>query len=250
MTGIESEEKKTQAVWIVRYGLTKFPLVEYAGPYDSPIHPEDGVEHAKAIGKRIRKDLDSLGDNTEFSYIYTSPFQRTTETAHLIANEVQTSSNVKVRVEEGLTEWQQASLLVDPSGVRTFPKSRDDLVNSYDSIDMSYNSLNPAVPDDSNAPGAPKFEESEDALFVRCSKTMSSILDQAKGESLVVVSHAPCDQAIAVFFEGKSLEDSTLQPWPLGGVTRFSKTGSSWQMDYYGNTDHMPGDYKKGLKVS
>jgi hypothetical protein len=27
--------KKKQCVWIVRYGLTKFPLVESVGPFDS-----------------------------------------------------------------------------------------------------------------------------------------------------------------------------------------------------------------------
>jgi len=58
-----------------------------------------------------------------------------------------------------------------------------------------------------------------------------------------------------VYFEGKVLTESDLPAWPLGGITRFSRAVYSdgscgqWQMDYYGNTDHMPGIYKPGLKA-
>jgi len=39
-----------------------------------------------------------------------------------------------------------------------------------------------------------------------------------------------------------------LQKWPLGGITRFSRNGEDypWTMDFYGVTNHMPGEYEKG----
>jgi len=97
------------------------------------------------------------------------------------------------------------------------------------------------------------------------------------GNSICIVSHAPCDQAMAFSLEKKtarngrgtieSPRDSELMaPWPLGGITVFSRPiGSSggdgtsrdndndndngaWSIELYGDTEHMPGDYKKGLK--
>jgi len=162
----------------------------------------------------------------------------------------------RVCIEEGLTEWQIPSLLVDPNGVRTHPKQLHELAEAYGTIDLSYQSLNPASADDDvDIPiGAPHFEESEEALLERCAITLKRILEHSKGESLAIVSHAPCDQALALFLEGKSPSNSKLGPWPLGGITIFSRTINNngtfgeWDLQLYGNTEHMPGKYKTGLK--
>jgi broad specificity phosphatase PhoE len=68
---------------------------------------EEGMHHAKAIAKRISSDIDAP------QIVYSSPFARCVHTAHLIALDLQRSS---VRIEDGLTEWQIPSLLVDPLG--------------------------------------------------------------------------------------------------------------------------------------
>jgi broad specificity phosphatase PhoE len=209
----------------------------------------EGMEHAKAIARRIsRSGSDAPG------FVYSSPFVRTTHTAQLIALDLPGAS---VRIEEGLTEWQIPSLLVDGNGVRTFPKKTDQLAAVYGTIDLSYTSLNPAVSDDAaEVPnGAPKYEESEDALLERCAMTLSRILEHSNGASFVVVSHAPCDQALALDLEGKGATKSNLGPWPLGGITKFSRNVDEkggydeWEMELYGDTQHMPGKYKAGLKV-
>ena len=145
-----------------------------------------------------------------------------------------------VRIEEGLTEWQVPSLLVDLSGTRTYPKSTQELAELFDTIDVSYQSSNPA----DGSEGSPSFPESEEQLLIRCAKTIRNILEQTNG-NVGIVSHAPCDQSIAFYLEGAaSVNESTLGPWALGGVTKF--TGDRLVM--YSNTSHMPGVYQPGIK--
>lgn len=248
------QQVKIQSVWIVRYGLTKYPLVEYYGPFNSPLDPTDGIEHAKAIAGKVRSDVMKFCSISEPVHVYSSPFTRTAQTAQIIAEAL--PGQACVRIEEGLTEWQQKSLLVDPEGVITYPKSKQELSEELKNVDLGYESVNPQA---SRSPQKQKefVEESEEDLFNRCSITLDGVLKEraSNGESFVIVSHAPCDQCMAVYFEGKVLSESALQAWPLGGITKFSRAvyqdGSygEWEMDYYGNTDHMPGIYRPGLKA-
>lgn len=249
--------EKRQSVWIVRYGLTKFPLVEHLGPFNSPLDETEGLNHANAIAERLRQEVvDSGSVNKGVVHVYSSPFTRTTETANIIASALPDEAS-RVRVEEGLTEWQQKSLLVDPTGTITFPNTVEDLSARFAKIDTSYQSVNrQSCCHASSVSGRDFMEESEQVLFERCSKTVDGILNECcQGNSFIIVSHAPCDQSMAVFFEGKSLCDSSLGPWPLGGITKFSRAAQedgsfgSWHMDFYGDTRHMPGEYKGGLKA-
>jgi broad specificity phosphatase PhoE len=142
-------------------------------------------------------------------------------------------------------------------GVRTFPKQSAELAEVYGTIDTTFQSLNPCVADDAtDVPvGAVQFEETEEALLQRCATTLTRIIEQhPNGESFAIVSHAPCDQALALHLEGKGVSESKLLPWPLGGITVFSRkmiadgSFSEWELEFYGNTEHMPGKWKDGIK--
>ena len=141
---------------------------------------------------------------------------------------------------------------------------------------MNYESVNPVAPDDAEEKeipkGAPHFIETEEDLLVRCATTLDRILElhssQVDGngcDNVAIVSHAPCAQAIALHLEGRGVEKSKLGPWPLGGITKFSRTVTAspsgvdgqqtvsygdWNMEFYGDTEHMPGKYQVGMKVS
>jgi len=231
---------KEQSIFIVRYGITQFPLVESVGPFDSPIGKE-GIEHAGAIAESIRAETEGNP-----LIIYASPFQRCAHTAHIIAE----ASSTNVRIEEGLTEWLIPSLLVEQNGKKTEPKSVTQLHEMYDTIDTSYQFVNPVICDDAAQipKGAPHFPESEENLLARAALTLNRLLEKNADKSLCIVSHAPTDQALALFLEGADPSESKLGPWPLGGITKFSRTGDLWTMCYYGKTDHMPGEYKPGVK--
>lgn len=240
-----------QFVWLVRYGLTEHALVEGVGPYDSDIDPTTGIVHAKAIASRIASSGDAVPD-----IVYSDRFLRTTHTADIIAKAV----DKKHRIEEGVTEWLVPSLLVDPEGKKTNPRTPEQLHAIFpEKIDLSYHSVNPVVPDgtprDQAPKGAPLFIETEADLFVRAATSVTRILDDLKqNENVCIVSHAPTDQAMALFLEGKTdPKESSFGYWSLGGLTRFSRTVGSngecgkWELDFYSSTDHMPGEYKDGV---
>ena len=158
--------KQRQYVWICRYGLTAFPLVESVGPYDSDI--DVSVGHAECIAQRIHQD-----DAARPQRIYASPFLRCVHTAHIIAKEGHHSDSNKnnkptVRIEEGLTEWQVPGLLVEPHGTRTYPQDAQSHAQTFDAaIDTSYKSKNPV---------SDAAWEDEEALFQRCQTTLDAIL--------------------------------------------------------------------------
>merc|ERR1711862_709623 len=89
--------------------------------------------------------------------------------------------------------------------------------------------------------GAPRYVETEESLLKRCATTVEKILRcNNDGENIAVVSHAPCDQAMAYYLEGaESTQKSKLGSWPLGGLTLFSRTilndssYGNWELEFY-----------------
>jgi len=293
-----NRQKIVQCVWLVRYGLTEHALVEDVGPYDSDIDPKEGMKHAKSIAQRIAKgyNFDCNSDiidvrETIPKVVYADPFMRTTHTGHIIAKELSSSSlcdndDVQLRSEEGLWEWLIPSLLIEKStGIHTHPKSVNELKKIFDStagnniIDEEYKSVNPYKEIMSSS--SSYFPESEKQLLKRCGHTLSRILElkekdsdaHEQYESICIVSHAPCNQAMAYYLAGDDeiatspeVSSTIVKPWPLGGITMFSRTiiienekegamsGDSishivgkWKCEIFGNTHHMPNEYKKGI---
>jgi broad specificity phosphatase PhoE len=244
-----SSETLEQHIWLIRYGETSPGLIENIGNYDSDLHMA-GVEHAKAIARNIALS----GPIPE--HVFSDHFLRCIHTADTIAASFnqQTNGSLKVKVEEGTTEWQVPSLLVDPDGVRTKPRTLEKLLEIFDNADEYYQSLNPQGPDrDSSAEeapeGCPRFPESEAQLHERCETTIDRILNHVGDDSIAIVSHAPCLQHAALALDGSQTpEDSKLGGWSLGGVTRFSRCigETKWTLKYYSDTSHMPGKYKDG----
>lgn len=233
-----------QHVYFVRYGLTKYPLVEDTGPYDSPLHPIDGSEQGIAIARRV------AAMPTPPDVVYSSNLHRAVSTSQMIVHALGKTTN-SIRVEEGLVEWLTPSLTVEPDGTRLQPRTVQQLVDmTFTEIDQGYKSVNP-ISTSPSTDGAPYFFESEDYLMTRAKVSMERILEHANGENICIVSHTPCAQAMALYLEGAaSLDESNIGPWPLGGVTMFTKDSDSdsWTMEMYADTSHMPGEYKNGLK--
>jgi len=198
--------------------------------------------------------------------VYSDPFLRCTHTAEVVTTAVVKheghSADAKIhRIEEGVTEWLVPSLLVDPKGNKTDPRTAEELQKMFPkNIDLEYKYVNPVVPDETKRgdepKGAPLFPEMEKDLFLRCATSVTKMLEshQEKSENLCIVSHAPCNQGMALFFEGKTdPKDSQFGMWSLGGLTLFSRTVGTggekygpWQLEFYSNTEHMPGDYHAG----
>ena len=237
-----------QHIYFVRYGLTKYPLVEDAGPYDSPLHPIDGYEHGIAIARRL------AAMSCPPDVVYSSSLHRAVSTSQLIVHALGKTTN-SIRIEDGLIEWLTPSLTVEPNGTRLEPRTVERLVDmTFTEIDTSYRSVNPIATDESDMrDGAPYFFESEEYLMKRARVTMERIIDHADGMNICIVSHTPCAQAMALYLEGAAnLQESKIGPWPLGGVTMFARDSTDtdgWKLEMYADTSHMPGEYKNGLKA-
>lgn len=92
-----------QHIYFVRYGLTKYPLVEDLGPYDSPLHPIDGQEQGVAIARRI------ASMPTPPDVVYSSSLHRAVSTSQMIVHALGKTKN-SIRVEDGLIEWLTPSV--------------------------------------------------------------------------------------------------------------------------------------------
>ena len=162
-----------QHIYFVRYGLTKYPLVENKGPYDSPLHPIDGYEHGIAIARRL------AGMSNPPEVVYSSSLHRAVSTSQLIVHAIGRTKN-SIRIEDGLIEWLTPSLTVEPDGTRLNPRSVQQLVDmTFTEIDQDYQSVNPIATDPNNIPeGAPYFFESEEYLMTRAKVTMERIIEQ------------------------------------------------------------------------
>ncbi|CAJ1944459.1 unnamed protein product [Cylindrotheca closterium] len=243
-----NNNEKEQHVWLVRYGKTAPGLIENVGNYDSDLHM-DGIEHAEAIAQHI-----AASGNVP-DHVFADPFLRCTHTADTIVSQFNrlTDKGMRVKVEQGLTEWQVPSLLVDPEGIRTDPRPLHELVDIFDNLDESYESTNPQGPDRESSeevdPGCPRFPETEEQLSERCKTSIEKILEVIGNDSVAIVSHAPCLQYLALALEGSQFpSESALGPWSLGGVTHFSRIPgeTKWTLRSYSSTSHMPGEFCDG----
>ena len=279
-----TDVQRRQYVWLVRYGRTDPPLRENIGNFDSDLHNPDGLAHATSIAKRLAsghtmKDSDecssSLSDDAVPKTVYSDPFLRCMRTADVVVKTLSSNNaEIKIRVEEGTTEWQVPSLLVDKDGERTHPRTTEDLVKLFlDTVDVAYRSVNPQGPDraadgsddddDDDGPSRPsrchppRFPETEEQLHRRCQCTIRRILatDVGSTDSFVIVGHAPCVQSMALaLMGGERPEDCPeLGPWSLGGMTLFSRSigkggteSDKWTLEFYSDTTHMPGEYNNG----
>ena len=273
-----------------------------ANGHEVVVHVDDNNNNNVNSKNEITSETETE-DSTIPKVVYADPFMRTTHTGHIIAKELcnnNNNNNIKLRSEDGLWEWLIPSLLVDKStGIQTEPQSRNVLKEKFKLIDINYKSIQ-SYKDQMIF----TFPESEQQLFHRCEITVSKLIQnnttentntKAKAntkantnnnnyDSICIVSHAPCLQAMAYYLDVDSTspkESKIVKPWPLGGITMFSRiitttttttiiaedddedddddddddkdidkdvVWSKWKCEFFGCTNHMIGDYKNGIK--
>lgn len=139
-------------------------------PYDPPLS-EDGVEQARRLGQRLRRE--------GIDVIVTSPFLRTIQTAHH-ANE---ALGVPIYVEPGFGEW------LSPHSFERAPE-----LTGLAALRLEY----PALCDDGYASSAaPCYPENVDELCARAQRALCALLDRFAGTPLVV-GHAASVAAMAL----------------------------------------------------
>lgn len=221
-----------QRVLLARYGVRECPLVEFVGPFDMDIAAE-GVAQAHLLAARLAASPVAASIHA----VYCSPFLRAAHTGAILAERL----GVPLRVEHGLTEWLDRSLVGDAPYE---PRTPAALAALFPCLDAGWASLH-----------SPSFPESEASLLERCGATLARLAAHAAAHapgapSFVCVSHAPVLLGLAMACEG-SLDcpaRSALAPYPIGGLYQFVRSASGWTCELAGATDHLLGDAAAGVQ--
>ncbi|QDZ18581.1 hypothetical protein A3770_02p10990 [Chloropicon primus] len=225
-----AEEERRQSVYIARYGLPEEPLVEGVGPFDMDLSGE-GVEAARELARLLR-------ETAAVKHIFASPFKRALRTAVVVCRGIGLS---RVNVEEGITEWQCPELVGGGDRPPYRPPALVDLVERFPEIHPKYESIVRPQP----------FETEED-LVKRTGRVARILADSCFPSDVLLVSHAPCSVGMSLGFEGLDLArakgESKLEPWPLGGVTQFTRgsIGEPWTMAMACSTSHLSAPWREG----
>jgi broad specificity phosphatase PhoE len=168
--------EKCGKVFIARHGeradfVDKKWLAEAESPYDPPLTP-NGLLQARELGLRLKGE--------GITHIYASPFHRTAQTAHQVADVLQLS----VKIECGLAEALLARLF--PQGLPRL-QTPEQLKHSLPRIDETYR---PAVNLD--------FPESYDDARRRCARIAHHLASMHPSDNILLVGHGLSVEYLAV----------------------------------------------------
>ncbi len=151
-------EHSGREVWFCRHGNR----IDFVDPnwkgFNPPLSP-DGVEQARETAARLKRE--------RIEHIFASPFLRTIQTGHLIAEALK----LPLRVEFGVCEW------LNPEWFTEFPPfpPLESLLGEFPMLDTSYESL-----------VMPEYPESWDACMNRCRRAVRALLEKFEGNILIV----------------------------------------------------------------
>ena len=200
-----------QVVWLVRHG-NRVDFVDpnwkdtAERPFDPSLSP-DGFEQAKKTGERL------IGEG--ITHIFSSPYLRTVQTAHEIAQVL----DLSVYLEPGLGEWLNADWF--PSTPELLPP--DQLKNLYPRIDLSYT---PHV--------SPQYPETEDEALSRAGEAARRI-SSAYGGTILMVGHGA---SVAGAARGL-IEDLRIEECALCSLYKLVKRDDAWVAELCGDVSHL-----------
>jgi broad specificity phosphatase PhoE len=204
-------QEAEQTVWLCRHG-NRIDFVDRSwrgrGGRD-PHLSEDGVQQARETGERLRGE--------GIRHIFCSPFLRTVETAHHIAEIL----DLPVRIEWGATEWLNPRWFARAPGLAT-PMERSE---RFPRVDPAYGSL-----------VSPRYPESAEESFARAGRT-AWLLAQAYGENLLLVGHGHS----VVGMSWGLLPDRPKIEAGLCALVRIARYGRIWRLELNGDTSHLSG---------
>ena len=129
--------------------------------YDPPLS-QDGKEQILQLAKTMTTE--------KIDHIFASPFLRTIQTAHIIAQNL----NLPIKLEAGLGEWHNADWMSESPQIH----SQQELEVGYPSIDWSYTSQ-----------VIPHYPETEAEVLERINMTIDKLIFHSDG-NLLIVGHS------------------------------------------------------------
>ena len=202
-------------LWLARHANRQdFADPDWAATADRPHDPglsPDGIEQAKQLGRRVS----SLGVDR----IVSSPFLRTVQTAHLVAD----ATAHRVELEPGLGEWLNEAWFDAPPDTR----SPTTLADRFASV----------VPAQSDAPcREPTYPESKHQALARLGATGACLADRHADETLLLVGHGITVQGVLHGLVGADVPDPGC---PLASLTKVERRHGKWTIALRNDTSHL-----------
>ena len=200
-----------RTIWLARHG-NRQDFVDFewrktaARPHDPGLAP-DGFVQAQELGLRLQSE--------SIDHIFASPFLRTIQTAHQVADVL----NLDIKLEDGLGEY------IKPRGFSHEPErlSRSQVFRQFAHIDRQYDSL-----------VKPRYPETAIELRQRSRQTIQALLHNFEGD-LLLISHAATIKTLALSLtSGVSRRDS-----PLCGLSKLICHNNQWRIEMQRDASHI-----------
>ena len=207
----EEQGRAEQTIWICRHGNR----IDFVDPSwrqrngHDPHLSEDGVRQALETGVRLQ------GEGIQ--RIFCSPFLRTVETAHHIAEIL----DLPVLIEHGAIEW------LNPMWFDRLPAVMppEELSQRFPRVDTGYVSL-----------VTPGYPETAEVALVRAGRAACLLAERHGGNSLIV-GHGHSVQGMSWGLLGGR---STIHAG-LCALVKLSRYSDTWRLELDGDTSHLSG---------
>ena len=202
-----------RTIWIARHG-NRFDFVDpewfNTAPrrYDPPLS-EDGLLQTYQIGKRLKSET--------INHIFASPFLRTIQTAHQIADIL----DLPIKLEAGLSEWFNPDWMSETPQIHP----RELLEAKYPRLDWNYSSYL-----------YPKYPETEAEVKLRAGKTAKWLV-QNFSDNLLLVGHSA-----SVLSATQALVPNTADfTTPVGCLVKLTSKASEqgWKLELKADISHF-----------
>lgn len=178
-------------------------------PHDPGLSP-DGVEQAERLTQHLTQ--------TAIDRIIASPFLRTVQTAHAVANAL----DQPLQLEPGIGEWLNADWF-DTSPTLLGP---DALTERFGRVDLTHP---PCV--------TPEFPESRDAMFDRVRTAIRCLVRRYDdADELLLVGHGATVYGVLQGLAGDDVPDAGC---PLASITKLVRRDGTWTIALRNDTAHL-----------
>lgn len=203
----------SQTVWIARHAnredfVNPGWFNEAERPYDPPLSA-DGLVQARQLAQRLQ--------DSGISQIFASPFLRTTQTAHIVAETL----SLPLKLEWWLCEW------LNPDWMDSDPQTQslESLAAQFPRIDMGYQSRI-----------KPKYPETERACMERTGEIARVLAASSTGDILLVGHGISAIGMTMGLVSGLAPTDIKATLCCLVKVVRQE---AKWFMELNGDTSHL-----------
>lgn len=204
----------SQIVWIARHANR----LDFVNPdwfltaerrYDPPLS-DDGFVQAGQLAQRLKKE--------KIAHIFASPFLRTIQTAHAVAEVL----DLPVNLETGLSEW------LNPDWMTEEPEkhSLTELLESFPRIDTSYTSRIAA-----------KYPETKNQVRLRSGQTARCLAQEFFPDNILIVAHGASVLGAAMGLVGDIAIAEVKAS--LCSLVKVVRQESQWLLELKGDTSHL-----------